>query len=364
MTDKELKSFIDLIEPVSEEAMKKARERQITLAKPPGSLGKLEDIAVKLSGISGLEIYDPRPCGVTVFCADNGVIEEGVSSAPKSVTIAQAVNMTKRLTGMSSMARYFGDAVTVVDVGIDAEYDCPKIIDRSIARGTGNICKGPAMTREQALTAIGTGIEMAVRAKKQGLKLLGCGEMGIGNTTTSSAVLSVLTGLEPELVTGRGGGLTDEALEKKKKVIRHAIELNRPDPEDPVDVLSKVGGFDLAAMCGFYLGAAMQKLPVVIDGLISIVAALCAFRLCPAAKGYMFPSHISFEIGYAAAAKEIGLEPYLDLGMRLGEGSGCIPAFRIIEAACAFTGGMADFKGASINDDYLEEIRKGDHYTV
>ncbi len=364
MTDRELRKYIEGIQPPDPRAMERARARQLSLAKPPGSLGRLEDIAVRLSGISGLDVYDPRPACVTVFCADNGVTEEGVSSAPRSVTLAQAVNMTKGLTGMSSMAKHFGDLVTVVDVGIDASFDCPRITDRKIARGTADIAKGPAMTKDQALAAVRTGIEMASLAKKQGVRLLGCGEMGIGNTTTSSAVLSVLTGLEPEQVTGRGGGLTDGAFARKKQVIRRAIELNRPDPMDPLDTLSKLGGFDLAAMCGFYLGAANERLPVVVDGFISVVAALCAFRLCGACAGYMFPSHSSFEPGYRAAAREIGLEPFLDLGMRLGEGSGCVPAFRIIEAACAFTAGMASFAEASIDDAYLEEIRKGDHFTV
>ncbi len=358
MTRTELYEKIREIKPLDEEAMARARARQLRLAKPPASLGRLEDIAVRLSGISGLESYPPRPALIAVFCADNGVTAEGVSSAPVSVTAAQAVNMTKGLTGMSSMAAFFGDRVAVVDVGISSDYDCPGIIDRKIARGTRNIAEGPAMTEEQCLKAISTGLETASRAAKEGATVFGCGEMGIGNTTTSAAVLSALTGLSPEEAAGHGGGLTDEAFERKKRVIKSALEALKPDPEDPIDALTKVGGFDLAAMCGFFLGAAVERRPAVIDGFISIVAALCAVRLCPLAAGFMLPSHSSREKGFAAAARELGLRPYFDLDMRLGEGSGCVPAFRLIEAACAFTAGMADFEKASINDAYLEEIRK------
>ncbi|MBR0138802.1 MAG: nicotinate-nucleotide--dimethylbenzimidazole phosphoribosyltransferase [Firmicutes bacterium] len=362
MTRNELCERIAEIKPLDEEAMAKARARQLKLAKPPGSLGRLEDIAVRLSGISGLEVFDPSPALIAVFCSDNGVTEEGVSSAPSSVTAAQAVNMTKGLTGMSAMAARFGDRVRVVDVGISNDHSCHDIIDMKIARGTRNFAKGPAMTEEQCLKAIEAGFKTAEDAAKEGAAVFGCGEMGIGNTATSAAVLSALTGLSPDEVTGRGGGLTDEAFDKKKRVIKEALANLEPDPEDPIDVLTKVGGFDLAAMCGFFLGAAALRRPVVIDGFISIVAALCAARLCPAAKGFMLPSHSSREKGFAAAAKELGLKPYLDLDMRLGEGSGCVLAFRLIEASCAFTGGMADFEKASIDDAYLEEIRKKERF--
>ena len=220
------------------------------------------------------------------------------------------------------------------------------------------------MTWEQAVKAILTGGELASQAKAEGIRVVGVGEMGIGNTTTSAAVLAALTGLSVEQVTGRGGGITDESFKKKKQVIAHALELHKPDRNDPVDVLSKVGGFDQAAMCGVFLGAAANRLPVVADGFISIVAALCAARLCPGAAEYIFPSHASYEIGYMLAAKELGLEPWLLLNMRLGEGSGCPLAFQVMEAACAVMNEMATFAEASINDDYLEEIRAGESFKV
>ena len=272
--------------------------------------------------------------------------------------------MTHYLTGMSSIAHYFGDQVRVVDLGIADPYDAPQIIDRRIAPGTKNFMYEPAMTRAQAVEAILVGEEMAKKAHEEGVSVIGVGEMGIGNTTTSSAVLCALTGLSVEQVTGRGGGINDAAFLHKKEVIQTGLTLHKPDPNDPVDVLSKVGGFDLAAMCGAFLGAARYRLPVVIDGFISVVAALCAARLCPAAAEYMFPSHASFEIGYAKAAEELGLEPWLLMNMRLGEGSGCPLAFRLLEAACAFTNNMATFDEASIDDGYLDEIREKDCYTV
>ena len=359
-----VKELINAIEPLYSSAMEAALQWQGKLAVPPGSLGKLQDAAVRLSGISGKLKNDITRCRIIVLAADNGIIEEGIGSAPRTVTAAQAANMTHYLTGMSSMAHYFGDQIRVVDVGIADPYDAPQIINRRIAPGTRNFVYEPAMTREQAEEAILIGEEMAKKAHEEGVSVIGVGEMGIGNTTTSSAVLCALTGLSVEQVTGRGGGINDAAFAHKKEVIQTGLSRHNPDPKDPVDVLSKVGGFDLAAMCGVFLGAARYRVPVVIDGFISIVAALCAARLCPTAKEYMFPSHASFEIGYAKAAEELGLEPWFLLNMRLGEGSGCPLAFRVLEAACAFTNNMATFDQASIDDGYLDEIREKDCYTV
>ena len=217
------------------------------------------------------------------------------------------------------------------------------------------------MTRQQAVQAILTGIELAADTDAD---VLGIGEMGIGNTTTSAAVLSVLLDADVEAVTGRGGGITDQSFLKKKLVVKTAIEVNQPDKNDVIDVLAKVGGFDIAAMCGGFIGAAATGRPVVIDGYISAVAALCAYRLCPNAVQYFVPSHASFEIGYKLAMEAMGLEPMFLLGMRLGEGSGCPLAFQILDAACAIINDMATFEQAGINDDYLEEIREGDKFTV
>ena len=265
--------------------------------------------------------------------------------------------MTKYLTGMSSLAKHFGNEVQVVDVGIKCEYDCDAILNRKIRKGTDSILHGRAMSLEEVVRAVRIGIELANQAKTDGVSILGVGEMGIGNTTTSTAVLSVLTGADADEITGRGGCITDKMLEHKKTVIKEAIAKNHPERENVLDVLSCVGGFDLAAMCGVFLGAAKNKLPVVIDGYISIVAALCAKRFCLLAGDYFFPSHMSEEKGYKIAMNELSLVPYLNLGMRLGEGSGCPLAFEIIDSACVLMNEMATFEKAKINDSYLDELR-------
>ena len=357
----QLEQLLCAISPPDEDAMALALRRQEQLAKPPGSLGRLEELSVQLAGITGSLHNRVDKKHLLVFAGDNGVVEEGVSSAPQSVTLMQTINLTHAKTGASVLARHFGCGITVCDVGVNADIREPLVLNRKIAYGTANIAKGPAMTRQQALQAILTGAELAVNTDAQ---VLGIGEMGIGNTTTSSAIEAVLLGLPVEVVTGRGGGITDDSFRKKKQVIAQAIAINQPDQKDVVDVLAKVGGFDIAAMCGAFLGAAASRRPVVIDGFISVVAALCAYRLCPNVRGYLIPSHASYEIGYKLAMEELGLEPMLLLGMRLGEGSGCPIAFQILEAACAILNDMATFDQAGIDDEYLEPIRQGDQFTV
>lgn len=349
------------IRPLDEAAMDRARQRQARLAKPPGSLGRLEDLSVQLAGITGSLHNRLERKHLLVFAADNGVVAEGVSSAPQSVTLQQTVNLTRGKTGAAVLARQFGCDMTVCDVGVNADVREPAVLDRKIAYGTQNIAAGPAMTREQALLALRVGFDLARDTQAD---VLGVGEMGIGNTTTSAAVLATLLQVEPEAVTGRGGGITDDSFLRKKEVVRRAIAVNAPDPDDAVDVLSKVGGLDLAAMCGAFLGAAFSRRAVVIDGFISSVAALCACRLCPPARGYLVPSHASYEIGYQLAMGAMGLESIFLLGMRLGEGSGCPLAFQVLEAACAVLDRMATFEEAGIDDDYLDEIRRGDAFTV
>ena len=357
LTDSGLKKYISEISPLDEKAMEAARARQESLAKPPHSLGRLEDMAVKFSGITG-EVYnslDKRR--VIVFSADNGVVAEDVASAPQSVTLAQTINFTRGLTGVATLARHFGCELDVVDVGINADYDCPGIHNRKIAYGTMNLANGPAMTREQALRAIEVGIEMVGQAVEEGYEMLATGEMGIGNTTTSSAILSCLTGLSPDVTVGRGGGVNDKGFNRKKEIITEAIKREAPDPDDAVAVLSALGGFDIAAMAGAYIGAAHEHLPVVIDGYISVVAALCAAKIAPACANYMFASHASYEPGYMHAVNALGLKPMFDLEMRLGEGSGCPIAFEIIGAALGVQSTMGTFEEARIDDNYLTEIR-------
>lgn len=357
---KELDALVRAVAPLDRSAMTAAEAYHARLAKPPGSLGRLEEISIQLAGITGRVHNALNKKQLLVFAADNGVVAEGVSSAPQSVTKQQTINLMRGKTGAAVLAKHFGCGLTVCDVGVNADIYESTVLNRKIAYGTQNICTGPAMAREQTLQAILTGAEIA---RTVDADVIGVGEMGIGNTTTSSAVLAVLLGADVEAVTGRGGGITEESFRKKKAVIRTAIEVNRPDRDDVVGVLSKVGGFDLAAMCGAFLGAAAARRPAVIDGLISAAAALCAVRLCPNVCGYLVPSHASFEIGYRLAMEAMDLRPLFDLGMRLGEGSGCPLAFQVLDAACAVINDMATFDEAGINDDYLDEIRRGDQFT-
>ena len=356
-----LNEVITTVRPLDEAAMAAARERQAQLAKPPGSLGRLEELSLQLAGITGKIHNKIEKKHLLVFAADNGVVAEGVSSAPQSVTLMQTVNLTRAKTGASVLCKHFGCEITVCDVGVNADIKEPKVLNRKIAYGTQNIVHGPAMTREQAVQAMMTGIELA---QKTDADVIGIGEMGIGNTTTSSAVLSVLLDADVEAVTGRGGGITDAGFLKKKRVITDAIAINQPDQNDVIDVLAKVGGFDISAMCGAFIGCAASQRPVVIDGFISAVAALCACRLCPNVRGYLIPSHASYEIGYKMAMDAMGLQPIFLLGMRLGEGSGCPLAFEVLSAACAILNDMATFDQAGIDDRYLDEIRAGDKFTV
>ena len=356
-----LNEVITSVRALDEAAMAKARERQAQLAKPPGSLGRLEELSIQLAGITGKVHNRIDKKHLLVFAADNGVVAEGVSSAPQSVTLMQTVNLTRHKTGASTLCKHFGGEITVCDVGVNADIKEPKVMNRKIAYGTQNIVYGPAMTREQTVQAIVTGIELA---QKTDADVIGVGEMGIGNTTTSSAVLSVLLDADVEAVTGRGGGITDTGFLKKKQVIKDAIAINQPDKNDVIDVLSKVGGFDVAAMCGAFIGCAATRRPVVIDGFISAVAALCACKLCPNCVKYFVPSHASYEIGYKLAMDAMGLQPVFLLDMRLGEGSGCPLAFEVLSAACAVLNDMATFDQAGIDDGYLDEIREGDKFTV
>ena len=371
---KEILSSIARDGSLFEEAVLAAKERQKILAKPTGALGRLEDISVQIAGITGKVINDIAKKAIVIMSADNGVVEEGVASAPQSVTLSQTINFIRGLTGVSSIAKHFAIDLLVVDMGVklpipDSLYtDTPfedgsltkKILNRSIARGTNNLSAGPAMTRNQALTAILEGVACAQAVKICGYDILGVGEMGIGNTTTSSCVLAALTKSKASDVVGRGGGLGDEGLAKKIKVVRKAAA--ECEGDDVIDILAKVGGFDICAMTGAFLGAAYYRLPVVVDGYISCVAALSAAKLAPNAVNFMFGSHLSKEQGYKIAAEAIGLDPYFDLGMRLGEGSGCPISFNIIETACAAMSGMATFEEGAIDADYLAEAEIGNFF--
>ena len=355
-----LQQVITEIQSPSGEILDLVRGDLSRLAMPPGSLGKIETTAARMAAIQKRRRPRAAKRRIIVLCADNGVVDENVSSAPREVTARQAVNMTKGLTGMSSIAAQRGDEVQVVDMGIATPYECAQILNRRIRCGTDNIVKGPAMTMEEAEKAVMTGVSLAGQASKEHVDIVGVGEMGIGNTTTSAAVISVLTGAEPAKVTGFGGGITQQAYLRKVQCVQRAIDVNKPDADVPTDVLAKVGGFDLAAMCGVFLGCAKYGIPAVIDGVISAAAALCAVRMCPACRDYLFPSHQSVEPGYMAAMEALGIEPWFKLDMRLGEGSGCTMSFAVMEAACAILERMATFEKAGIDDSYLEEIREAE----
>ncbi|MCI6693963.1 MULTISPECIES: nicotinate-nucleotide--dimethylbenzimidazole phosphoribosyltransferase [unclassified Clostridium] len=360
----EVFSFINNIEGVNEKAKETARERMNILAKPLGSLGKLEELAIKLSGITGkVKNRIDKKC-IIILSSDNGVVEEGVASSPQYVTLAQTINFSKGLTGVAVLAKENSTDLIVVDIGVNCDGEIPGAINKKIRKGTYNIAKGEAMSYEEALKAIYIGIDLVRDVKEKGYDILGVGEMGIGNTTTSSAVLASLVACEIDEVVGKGAGLTDEAFILKKEVVKKAIEINKPNREDPIDVIAKVGGFDLAGMVGVYLGAAYYKLPIVIDGFISVVAALVATKLCSKVKDYLIPSHVSKEIGYSIAINNIGLEPMLNLDMRLGEGSGCPIAFSIVNYACAIMNNMATFHEAEIDPSYLSKIKDKKNYIV
>ena len=360
----EVFSFINNIEGVNEKAKETARERMNILAKPLGSLGKLEELAIKLSGITGkVKNRIDKKC-IIILSSDNGVVEEGVASSPQYVTLAQTINFSKGLTGVAVLAKENSTDLVVVDIGVNCDGEIPGAINKKIRKGTYNIAKGEAMSYEEALKAIYIGIDLVRDVKEKGYDILGVGEMGIGNTTTSSAVLASLVDCQIDEVVGKGAGLTDEAFILKKEVVKKAIEINKPNREDPIDVIAKVGGFDLAGMVGVYLGAAYYKLPIVIDGFISVVAALVATKLCSKVKDYLIPSHVSKEIGYSIAINNIGLEPMLNLDMRLGEGSGCPIAFSIVNYACAIMNNMATFHEAEIDPSYLNKIKDKKNYIV
>jgi nicotinate-nucleotide--dimethylbenzimidazole phosphoribosyltransferase len=346
------------IRPASAAAAEKARERVDGMVKPIGSLGQLENYAVKLAAIFGKTSLPPLKKAVAVFAADNGVWDEGISPVPQSVTATQAVNMTRGLTGVCVLAASAGADMFVYDMGIRNFSGHKGVEDRRVANGTHSIAKGPAMDIGQAIKAIAHGIDAAEALWEKGYRLLGCGEMGICNTTTASAVLCALTGAEPEETVGRGAGITDEQLAKKRDVVRLALEVNKTDPDNTLDVLAALGGFDIAAMTGFFLGAAYKQVPVVIDGFISAVAAVAASRLSVAAVDYMFASHHSAEPGFGIAMEALGLSAPLRLEMRLGEGSGCPLMFGVLEGAAAVLTRMATFAEARIDPTKLVDIRK------
>ena len=343
-----LEEVIQGIVPADQEAMSRAKARWDSIAKPLGSLGLLEDAVIRVAGMTGSPDVDLSRRAVVVMCADNGVVARGVTQTGQEVTAIVAENMSSGDTSVCAMSRAAGAEVVPVDVGVARPLTGARIVQRNIRRGTADMTLGPAMTREEAVRAVLTGVEVARELRGRGVRLLATGEMGIGNTTTSSAVAAVLLGRPAEDMTGRGAGLSSEGLQRKIQAIETAIAVNRPDPADALDVLHKVGGLDIAGLAGVFLGGALCRTPVLVDGFISSVAALVAGRLCPAAKDYMLGSHASEEPASRLVLSELGLRPFLYAGMRLGEGTGAVAVMPLLDMGLAVYREMATFEDTNI----------------
>lgn len=341
-------SYRKQIQPLDADAMRAAKEHWDAIAKPLHSLGRLEDMVVQLAGITGSAAIAPRKKAVLIFCADNGIVEEGVTQTSQAVTAAVTRNFTKGIASVNALSRVCGADVFPVDIGVAEPLNCPGVIDCKIAPGTKNFAKEPAMTREQAERAISAGIALVQEKAAAGYNLIITGEMGIGNTTTSSAVFSALHHLPPEEVTGRGAGLSHAGVQHKIRVIRQALELHQPDADDVLDILSKVGGFDICGMTGAFLGGALCRIPVLIDGFISAVAANCAVKLCPRCRDYMFASHCSKEPAGRLALDMLEMQAYLDCDMCLGEGTGGVIGAKLFDFALAAYGEIAGFDAVGI----------------
>ncbi|MDY4033143.1 MAG: nicotinate-nucleotide--dimethylbenzimidazole phosphoribosyltransferase [Pyramidobacter sp.] len=325
---------------LDEAAVKASLERWSLVAKPLKSLGALEGLVTRIAGITGEARFDIGKRALVVMCADNGVIAQGVTQTDESITALVAADLAKGCSSANLMARVARADVIPVDVGVKYPPEAPGLVSRRVAAGTRDFTSGPAMTREQALRAIGVGIETARECREKGYRLIATGEMGLGNTTTSAAVAAVLLGCEPREITGRGAGLSDEGLKRKIAAIEKGIAVNCPDADDALDVLAKLGGFDIAAMAGLFIGGALARLPVVIDGVISAVGALVARRLCPGCAFAMIPSHMSAEPAAHRVFGELGLEPVIRAGMRLGEGTGALCLFPLLDMAMALYDGL------------------------
>lgn len=345
-----LEQTIGRIRAPDESAMRAAGQRLDRLTKPPGSLGRLEEIARQLAGITGELRPDLSGKAVIVMAGDHGVCAEGVSAFPAEVTPQMVLNFLNGGAAVNVLARHVGADVVCVDIGVNADLSHPGLIVRKIRKGTDNIARGPAMSEEEAVRAICAGVEVVDELVARGCRMFATGEMGIGNTTPSSALLAALAGADIESVVGRGTGIGDEALQRKRDVIRRALDVNRPRTDDPLDTLAKVGGFEIAGLVGVVLGAAANRCPVVIDGFISSAAALVASRISPLAAAYMLPSHLSHEQGHRVLMEHIGLRPILQMDMRLGEGTGAVLAFPIVEAAVKLMNEMATFESAGVSE--------------
>lgn len=340
---------------LDQQAMNNARERHNQLTKPPGSLGLLEEIGIRLAGIQGETIPTVTRSAVVVMAADHGVTEEGVSAFPSEVTVQMVLNFLAGGAAINALSRNAGADVHVVDVGVKSDIPAKaeasnRFWTRKVRYGTDNMAKGPAMTRQEAEAALQAGWDVGRTLFEQGYKITALGEMGIGNTTSSAAVAAVLTGLQVKELVGFGTGLSSEGVNRKMEVIQRAIRTNSPDPTDPMDVLAKVGGLEIGGLAGLTLACAAHRIPVVVDGFITSVAALVAARIEPKVRGYLFGSHQSVEPGHRIVLDELGVRPLFDFSMRLGEGSGAALALPVLQGAARVLKEMATFAEAGVSD--------------
>jgi len=344
-----LEEIVRAIGPLDAAAMRLARERQAKLTKPAGSLGALEELAIRVAGITGTPLPTLKEKVIITMAGDHGVTAAGVSAYPREVTAQMIYNFLNGGAAINVLARHVGARVVVVDMGVATDIVAESLLSRKIGYGTADMTKGPAMTREEALRAVETGIAVLEDEAVKGMDILGLGDMGIGNTTASSALTAVITGDAVEAVTGRGTGIDDLGLARKIHAIQAAIRVNQPDRSDPLELLAKLGGFELAGMAGVMLAAAAHRIPVVLDGFVSGAAALLAYELAPAVKEYLIASHRSVERGHTSILTHIGLTPLLDLQMRLGEGTGAALGISLTVAACKLLKEMATFEEAGVS---------------
>jgi nicotinate-nucleotide--dimethylbenzimidazole phosphoribosyltransferase len=346
-----LNDTIKKIKPLDQGAMARAKARQDNLTKPTYALGRLEDLSIQLAGILGQEKPQVTRKAVIVMAADHGVAAEGTSAYPQEVTVQMLANIAEGGAAIDVLCRQIGARVVPVDIGVKGDTTSfPNVLQRKIAPGTRSLLRGPAMTPEEAVKALEVGIELVNAEFQKGLDLVGTGEMGIGNTTPSAAICAVLTGQSVDLVTGRGTGVDDKGLQRKIEVIKQSIALNQPDPARALDVLAKVGGLEIGGLAGVILGAAANRIPVMIDGYISGAAALIAAGLCPLAKNYMIAGHVSVEPGHRIILEHLGLQPLVSLNLRLGEGTGGVIGMHLAEAACRILSEMATFGEAGVSN--------------
>ncbi len=345
-----VKDMVQQIVPLSDDYLERAQRRLDNLTKPLGSLGKLEAIARRYAAIR--ETVDPSITKkvIVTFAGDHGIVAKGVSAYPREVTIQMVLNMLAGGAAVNVLARHVGAEVTVVDIGVDFDFEPHDgLIVRKVNRGTRDFTEGPAMSNDEALRAIEIGIELAAEYARAGVDIIGTGEMGIGNTTPSTAILSILSSIPVTDITGRGTGIDDQTLNNKIAMIEQGIAVNCPDPREPVDVLAKVGGFEIGGIAGLIIGAAYHRIPVVVDGFISSAGALIAVAMNRTINDYLFYSHLSAEAGHRAMLETLGQKPIMDLDMRLGEGTGSAIAMSVIEGAIKIMTGMATFESAGVD---------------